>query len=322
MVPRERLSSFPVFEHLPAGALDRLAESITEELHPQGSILFKEGDEGDAVFFVIRGEVLIRKILDKQKATYKILSRVSPGGYFGEMALLEKAPRSASALAVSDVALMKLPSSDFRRLLEGDPQSALQLFRGLVITLSARLRQTSIEMVAFFEVGRALAQGLDTKSLARHVLSVVKQSLGDELFGALYYWNEFSAEYEPMAFEGEWPESLKQGRGQGDPLFHWLLQKKECVLSKDWLTDDQFPDEMRAAWPHFRSMLAAPLIGTKGCIGFTIFGYGKQINMLTSGHRQMLAGISNLIAPAFENAAMREEIESKRRLDRAKAAPF
>jgi hypothetical protein len=68
--------------------------------------------------------------------------------------------------------------------------------------------------------------------------------------------------------------------------------------------------------------MAAPVMGMKGPVGYIVFGHGSRSDVFTSGHRQVVAGVSNLIAPAFENAAWRQEMESKRRLDRAKTVSF
>ena len=322
MVDVDRLKALPAFASLPEEALKRLASGVVEEEFAPGAVVFAEGKGGDAVYFILKGDVLIRKTIDKATEAYKVIALLSKGEFFGEMALLESLPRSAAAIAQNAVTLLKLPTTEFNRLLESDPSSALRLFKGLVTTISGRLRQTTREMVAVFEVGRTLVQGLDVKPLASRVLMLLKNSFEEEdLFGAFFYWNEFTAEYDLTAFEGHWPEELQGSRAKDDVIFRTMAIKRECLLSRDWSKDDRFSDNIHGSWKGCVSFLAAPVVGMKGPVGFIVFGHDKP-DVFTSGHRQVVAGVSNLIAPAFENAAWRQEMESRRRLDRARTVSF
>ncbi len=323
MVAVERLQSLPVFAQLGSDVLKRLAAGMTEETFPAGASIFAEGKGGDAVYFIVKGDVLIRKCIDKAADAYKVIALLSSGEFFGEMALLEHLPRSAGALAQSAVTLLTLSTMEFDKLMASDPASALRFFKGLVVTLSGRLRQTTREMVAVFEVGRTLVQDLDVRPLAARVLTLLKNSFEEEdLFGAFYYWNEFTSEFDLVAFEGEWPPNLRRSRPKDDLILHTMAIKRECILSKDWAIDDRFSESVRTDWKGIASFLAAPVIGLKGPVGYMMFGHGKRADIFLSGHRQVVAGVSNLIAPAFENAAFRQEVESKRRLDRAKTTAF
>jgi CRP/FNR family cyclic AMP-dependent transcriptional regulator len=80
------------------------------------------------------------------------------GDFFGEMALLEREPRSASAIAVEATTLLVLPVEDVRAWLSADARVPLRLLLPFVEALSARLRETTREMTLFFNVGRVLVQ--------------------------------------------------------------------------------------------------------------------------------------------------------------------
>ena len=323
MVTVDRLKSLPVFAQLPPEVQARLAAGMMEEEHAAGEVIFAEGKGGDAVYFIAKGDVLIRKLVDKTAGAFKVIALLSTGEFFGEMALLEHLPRSAAAVAQSAVTVLKLTTDAFDKLMVSDPASALTFFKGLVVTLSGRLRQTTREMVAVFEVGRTLVQELDVRALAARVLTLLKNSFEEEsVFGAFFTWNEFSGEYEVANFEGEWPATLRKSRPKNDLIFHTMAIKRECLLSRDWSKDGRFSDEIRADWKGPVSFLAAPVIGLKGPVGYMMFGHGTKADLFTNGHRQVVAGVSNLIAPAFENAAWRQEMESKRRLDRAKTTAY
>lgn len=318
MVSESVLKAFRVFSHFPKTVLARLAKTVVEEKHEEGSVIFPEGKWGDAVYFIAKGEVMIRKTIDAASGTSKVIAVLGTGEFFGEMALLEDAPRSAAALAHSPVRLLRLPREEFNKLLKVNPKVALELFRGLVMTMSLRLRQTTREMVAIFEVGRAIAHGGDIRTLASRMLFQVKNSFEDEVFAAFFYWNEFTSEFEFWASEGLWPTNLRRSRASADPVVKWLGNRKEVLLSVDFTKDDRFTAKERAEWPGCQSFLAAPVIGAKGMMGFLVFGHGEQPGFFSSGHRQVVAGVSNLVAATFENAAWKQEAESKQRLEKAK----
>jgi hypothetical protein len=125
--------------------------------------LFAEGDAGDALYFLLSGKVAIQKILDPAQGTFKTLTVIAPGDFFGEMALLEKEPRSASAVALTDGEALAFSAEEFNRWFSQDARLPVRLFLPFVSTLSARLRDTTREMTTFLEVGRVLVQDQDVR---------------------------------------------------------------------------------------------------------------------------------------------------------------
>lgn len=95
-----------------------------------GSVVFQEGEAGDSMYAVVEGEVEIRK-------GSQVLEVVGPGGVFGEMALIDHEPRSASALAVSDAKIVSIPEKRFLLLVQQTPYFALQMMQ----LLTSRLRR-------------------------------------------------------------------------------------------------------------------------------------------------------------------------------------
>ena len=95
----------------------------TAEL-PAGVELIREGEPGDALFVIIEGEAVVRK--DGVE-----LSRVGPGAYFGELAILDGEPRSATVVAETDVKVAVIGIRMFRTLLREFSDLAEQLLIGL-----------------------------------------------------------------------------------------------------------------------------------------------------------------------------------------------
>lgn len=320
MVTAQQLAYMPLFSRLPADILNRLAETAEERTLPPGGLIFEEGHEGDAVYFVIKGQVLIRRLMDGPAGAQKVLAVISPGEFFGEMALFDNGQRSAGAVAHTEASIVKVDSGRFRELLAGDPKVAMPLYRTLVTTLVGRLRQTTREMLAVFDVGRTLVEETDPHRLAQRVLSLLRHgSMPEDVYGVFYFWNEFTEEYEPVAFEGPVPESVKGVRGKNDPLFSHMLIKRECVMSRHWPREEGVARDIREAWPDALSFLAAPVVGLRRIVGQVVFGSASRTDVFTSGHRQVVSGVCNLAAPAFENASLRSELDSRERFERKRS---
>ena len=101
----------------------------TAEL-PAGADLIREGEPGDALFVILEGEASVQHEGDE-------VTRVGPGSYFGELALLDGAPRSATVVAGTDVRVAVLGIRMFRTLLREFPDLAEQLLVGLAAELRA-----------------------------------------------------------------------------------------------------------------------------------------------------------------------------------------
>ncbi len=106
------------------GAFDRFAKTI-----PKGRMIFCEYEPGNSFYLIQEGRVQITKVMGEIEKAIDILR---PGEIFGEMAILEEAPRSASAVAIDDVTLLEFNRANFEILLQGNPQIALTLLRTFV----------------------------------------------------------------------------------------------------------------------------------------------------------------------------------------------
>ena len=91
---------------------------------PAGVDLVREGEPGDALFIILEGEAAVNH--DGEE-----VARVGPGSYFGELAILDGAPRSATVVAATDVTVAVLGIRMFRTLLREFPDLAEQLLVGL-----------------------------------------------------------------------------------------------------------------------------------------------------------------------------------------------
>lgn len=119
----------------------RVIDSLLyERRYLKGEIVFDEGEEGQALYVVLSGRVLICRPADP---AVEIIAEIPAGSLFGELALLGGAPRNAQARAADDSVLAALSRTDFERLVETHAaiasKVAMQLARDLGQKLGARL---------------------------------------------------------------------------------------------------------------------------------------------------------------------------------------
>jgi DNA-binding NtrC family response regulator len=137
----EKLRRAAALRQLPEAELESLTDpSRVRELAP-GDTLFDEGDPGSSVFVTVGGSVAIRKQIDDEM-TATIALR-GEGEWIGEMALLDDAGRSASAVAESRLRVLEIQRGEFLTILGNHPEAALDLLR----SISQRLRQSDAALV-------------------------------------------------------------------------------------------------------------------------------------------------------------------------------
>jgi uncharacterized membrane protein len=131
------LRSIPMFAGLNDEDLAALSAALTRREFKAGKMIFALGDAGNAMYIVDSGDVNIH--LPGQNSQRISLKDVSRGEYFGELALFDEKPRSASAVATSDTVLLELKHDTLAGYLERRPAAAMAILR----TMSERLRETN-----------------------------------------------------------------------------------------------------------------------------------------------------------------------------------
>ena len=126
------LKSIDLFHALPSEELAQIAEIAEEVPFGSGDPVFTEGETGDALYLVVEGAVRVHRG-DKQ------LAQLGERDVFGEMAVLDSEPRSASVTVIDDAVLLKIGRDDFRDILGERPEIAM----GVMKVLTYRLRETS-----------------------------------------------------------------------------------------------------------------------------------------------------------------------------------
>jgi CRP/FNR family cyclic AMP-dependent transcriptional regulator len=131
------LRSNPLFEGLAEDDLRALGGSVAERPFKAGQMVFHQGDLGTEMYIVASGHVNIH--LPGDGSMRVSLRDIARGEYFGELALFDAKPRSASALATTDAVLLELTRDTLSTYLERRPRAAMAILR----TMSERLRETN-----------------------------------------------------------------------------------------------------------------------------------------------------------------------------------
>ena len=141
------LAGLDIAAGLDPAQIATLATHLVEKRYTHDEVIFGEGDRGDALFVLIEGEVSVRTRLDHEAGSLR-LSSFSPGVVFGEMALLEGAPRSATVVADRDAICLALSVEAYERLGREHPALALRLALNLGRQLAQRLRRANGQLRA------------------------------------------------------------------------------------------------------------------------------------------------------------------------------
>ncbi len=119
-----------------------LLTATEHRIYPSGTLIFDEGDLSDALYLVLDGEIELRK--QTKSGNIEILARLQGDECFGEMGVLDGCGRSASAYAVTDTRLARIPSENMLAALKDEPSSTIiKMFR----SISDRLRRTDNDYI-------------------------------------------------------------------------------------------------------------------------------------------------------------------------------
>jgi CRP-like cAMP-binding protein len=159
----DTLRSIPLFSGVNDDDLEQLASHLIERRFPRNTTIVEEGLAGDYMYVIREGRVKVTKLSEDGRE--KILVFFDAGSFFGEMSLLDRAPRSASVKTLEHVRLLALSRTDFLNLLRKSPDLALSVIQ----ELSRRLRKLDDQASALsFQRVKDRTKG-ELKDLAREL---------------------------------------------------------------------------------------------------------------------------------------------------------
>jgi len=144
-VEKERLRNKTLFVGLTDEQLDRIIECSNEVRIEKGETIVQQNEPGDTLFVIMDGKVEITHDTRKDGVLAQLSSSEAPvyqykGDFFGEMALLDTEPRSATVIAIENCTLLSLNRNDLGELFAEDPSIHIVIIGNIARVLSRRLR--------------------------------------------------------------------------------------------------------------------------------------------------------------------------------------
>ena len=131
----DELRAVSLFEALPDEALQTLCDAATVRSYKAGETIFNQGDNGDSLHVIRRGTVKI--LIDRENAAPLVLTTLSKGAHFGELAVIDPAPRSATVAAIERTETIEVPGDAFDDVLDDHPKAARRMLGLLARSLTA-----------------------------------------------------------------------------------------------------------------------------------------------------------------------------------------
>jgi CRP-like cAMP-binding protein len=128
------LRRVPLFAVLSPADLKQVAAIAEEEIFPDGDVIVYQGEQGDAMFVIVSGDVRVCVERDGKDTE---IARRKPGEYVGELAIINREPRNATLIASGDVRVLCIDQKSFEGLIRERPEVSLFIIQ----ELSRRLRE-------------------------------------------------------------------------------------------------------------------------------------------------------------------------------------
>jgi len=141
---RNELMKLPLFEGLSAREVALLCKLIYTRHFKTNEYIFYKGDPGSAMYVILKGDV---EIMDHKNGKMFRIAFLNDHSFFGEIALLDDAPRTASARATCESTILCLFKDDLKNFSKKHPVTGLKIMNNLSIVLAKRLRYTNERLV-------------------------------------------------------------------------------------------------------------------------------------------------------------------------------
>lgn len=134
------LEKVPLFKGLNEDSANLIANKITLEYYPANHLIFSQGDQGDSMYIIKKGQVKIFQGPKNDKDEQVVLATLNDNSFFGEMALVGEKPRNASAITLEESEVFILKKDDFYSLINNNPSLAEQISSEFIHRIRENMR--------------------------------------------------------------------------------------------------------------------------------------------------------------------------------------
>lgn len=307
----EMLRRIALLRTLDAEALERLAAVLEPQEFADGQAIFLEGDPGDSMHFIASGTVRIEKQTGMGAGARKTLAILEAGDYFGEMALLDQQPRSASASASGPTQTLRLSRAAFGTLHGGAAHAGLSVLFAMIRTAGERIRRLNAQVVVYDEIGKAIGESPSLDRLLEVVLGqLCRATLAD--WGLIVLHAQFADRFEVrstvnLTLTPAQREDLIAGKGFLGPA----LRDPEGRLVPDLDAGEPWKSAGRLGF-ETAPLLLMPVTVEGRALGLVALG-GRQPGQFDLNDLNLARGVARQAAQAILNARHREEEQARTR---------
>jgi CRP-like cAMP-binding protein len=310
----EELKHIAVLQAMDDDALVRLAAALEEKNYVEGQTVFSEGDPGDSMYFIVKGCIRIEKRAQATSTVRKTLTVLEAGDYFGEMALLDQKPRSASALAAGTATILRLSKAAFDQMQSSRGAAGMSVLFAMIRTSSERIRRLSTQLVVYDEVGKAIGESCDLQTLLDVVLQQLFSASGAD-WGLLLLRSQFS---EGLELRSQSNLTLTAGQreavAQGQGFVGLAMQNPQDQLVASFDELEPFKSCARLGF-ETASLLLSPITVEGQLLGLIVLG-GNKRGQFDLNALHLARGVARQAAQAILNARHREEEQARSRHSR------
>ncbi len=321
------IAGHPLFEKVDGAVLQRVIGAVTEEDLRAGDIIFEDESDGAACYLLLAGKVKITK--QSKNGNEILLGVLRDGDLFGELDLIDRLARSATATALTDCRLLKIGKTEFELLLTSSREFAVNILRMLSFRLRTsnyiyvlreetnllRVDHQVARMNQLLESAKVLNSSLELETLLGLTLRTAEQAV-DADRGTVYLLDEAKKELWSLVQEGGRTVKIRLPIGKG--IAGFVAETGETVNLTDAYEDPRFsPETDKLTGYRTRSMLCMPLKNKDA----KIIGVFQLLNkkpspngIFTADDESMIEALSIHAAIAVENAQQAQAMVQNERL--------
>lgn len=317
------LKSNKLFHNIPDELISEVIQNSFTEKFKAGEIILREGEAGNKVCLLVKGRVKILKLLDSMGRT---LFEMHDGDFFGEMALIDLHPRSASVVALTDCEIISIPANYFKRIMHEHPQILINIAEAL----SLRLRMSNEKLLNdfrryekevteqinrlnyFIEVAKRVNSTIQIDELLKIILEIALEITNADR-GTVYLIDEKSGEIWSKVLVGDEITEIRLPIGKG--VAGYVAQTGETINLEDAYQDSRFNPEvdMKTGY-RTKTMLCQPIKDKDGKIVGVFQLLNKKGGVFTKNDEEMLNALAIHASIAIQNAKMAQELVNTERL--------